>query len=130
MRAPGRPIVEGVTLGGLAGVCGQCAVLVSNDTGPRHLAQAVGTATVGIYWCGNMINAGPLTRCRHRAHVSWTVHCPQCGVHAMQQELPAEHAGRGCEHGASFVDSVSADAVLHDAIDLLTSGSGPAGRPA
>jgi ADP-heptose:LPS heptosyltransferase len=130
MQTSARPVVGGVTLGGLAGVYSRCAVLVSNDTGPRHLAHAVGTATVGVYWCGNMINAGPLTRRRHRAHVSWTVHCPLCGAHAVQQELPAEHAGRGCEHGASFVESVSADPVLHDAVELLSADSAPAGgRP-
>ncbi len=128
MRAPTRQMVDTVTLGGLAAGYRRCAVLVSNDTGPRHLAHAVGTATVAVYWCGNLLNAGPLTRRRHRPHVSWTVNCPQCGARAAQQELPAEHAGRGCEHDSSFVESVSADAVLHDAIELLATGSAGA-RP-
>ncbi|WP_421656467.1 glycosyltransferase family 9 protein [Leptothermofonsia sp. ETS-13] len=38
-----------LSLNGLAGLCSRCLVIVSNDTGPLHLARAVGTATVGIY---------------------------------------------------------------------------------
>jgi ADP-heptose:LPS heptosyltransferase len=128
MRAPARRMVDAVTLGGLAAVYARCAVLVSNDTGPRHLAQAVGAATVGIFWCGNLINAGPLTRTRHRVHPSWTVHCPQCGALNAEPELPAAHADAGCRHSPSFVDSVSVDAVLADAVELLTQDSGPGRR--
>jgi len=120
MRAPARRMVDSVTLRGLAGVYARCAVVVSNDTGPRHLAQAVGSATVGIFWCGNLINAGPMTRSRQRAHLSWTVQCPECGAHNAEPELPAAHTGRGCTHAPSFVDSVPVDAVLADAVALLT----------
>jgi ADP-heptose:LPS heptosyltransferase len=122
MGDPARPMVGAVTLGGLAAVYARCAVLVSNDTGPRHLAQAVGAATVGIFWCGNLINAGPLTRTRHRVHLSWTVHCPECGAFNAEPELPAAHTGMGCRHDPSFVDSVSVHAVLADAVELLTQG--------
>jgi ADP-heptose:LPS heptosyltransferase len=119
MRAPARGMIDSVSIGGLAGVYARCAVVVSNDTGPRHLAQAVRTATVGIFWCGNLINAGPLTRRRNRAHLSWTVHCPECGAQNAGPELPAAHTGRGCRHAPSFVDSVPVDAVLADAVALL-----------
>lgn len=44
-----------LSLGGLAGLLSRCRVVVSNDSGPLHLAAAVGAATVGIYWCGNLI---------------------------------------------------------------------------
>jgi hypothetical protein len=100
--------------------------VVSNDTGPRHLAAAVGAATVGIYWCGNLINAGPLTRRRHRPHLSWTVHCPVCGRNCTEPELPAVHRGRGCPHDESFVASVAPTAVLADALDLLAGAAGEA----
>jgi ADP-heptose:LPS heptosyltransferase len=119
MRHPATPLVDAVSIAGLAAVYARCAVVVSNDTGPRHLAAAVGAATVGIYWCGNLINAGPLTRTRHRPHLSWTVHCPVCGLNCTEPELPALHSGRGCPHDESFVASVAPDAVLADALDLL-----------
>jgi hypothetical protein len=119
MRHPAVPLVGTVSLGGLAAVYARCAVLVSNDTGPRHLAAAVGTATVGIYWCGNLLNYGPLTRSRQRVHVAWTVHCPVCGVDSTEPELPAPHRGRRCDHDESFVASVDSGAVLSDALDLI-----------
>ena len=53
-------------LGELAAVLGDADVVIANDSGPRHLAHALGTATVGVYWIGNLINAGPLTRAHHR----------------------------------------------------------------
>jgi ADP-heptose:LPS heptosyltransferase len=37
-------------LGGLAGLLERASSLVGNDSGPRHLAAAVGTATVAVYW--------------------------------------------------------------------------------
>ena len=118
MRHPAVPLVDAVSIGGLAAVYARCAVVVSNDTGPRHLAHAVGTATVAIYWCANIINAGPLTRARHRPHVSWTVQCPVCAREALEPELPAAHHG-SCGHRESFVTSVSPSAGLADAAALL-----------
>ena len=119
MRHPAEPLVGAVSVGGLAALYARCAVVVSNDTGPRHLAAAVGAPTVGVYWCGTMVNYGPLTRTRQRVHVSWTVHCPVCGADVTEPELPAPHRGRGCEHDASFVASVDPAAVLADAVELL-----------
>ena len=123
MRAPALCLVDAVSVGGLAAVYERCAVLVSNDTGPRHLAAAVGTATVGIFWAGNMVNAGPGTRRHHRAHVSWTVRCPACGVPLPEPELPARHHGRLCPHQDSWVAEVDPAAVLADALDLLGSAA-------
>ncbi|HZB48155.1 MAG TPA: glycosyltransferase family 9 protein [Mycobacteriales bacterium] len=119
MRHPATPLAGTLSLGGLAALYARCAVVVSNDTGPRHLAAAVGAPTVAVYWCGTLVNYGPLTRSRQRAHVSWTVHCPVCGAAATEPELPAAHRGRGCSHDASFVASVDPAAVLADAVDLL-----------
>jgi ADP-heptose:LPS heptosyltransferase len=125
MREPASPLAGRLTLGGLAGVLERAAVVVANDTGPRHLAAAVGTATASIYWCGNLVNAGPISRSRHRPHVSWTVRCPACGAdmtgETWQEEELAE-AQRACQHDLSFVESVPARAVVADALDLLKRG--------
>jgi hypothetical protein len=123
-------LVDQVSIGGLAGLYARRALLVSSDTGPRHLAQAVGAATVAVYWCGNLINAGPLTRRRHRPHVAWTVHCPVCGVPCAEPEVPAVSGGRRCPHDPSFVASVTVDAVLADALDLLASTAEVVRHPA
>jgi ADP-heptose:LPS heptosyltransferase len=110
MRRPAENLSGAMDLGGLAGLFSRCAVVVSNDTGPLHLARAVGAATVGVYWCGNLINAGPLTRTRHRPVLSWRIHCPACGLDCTRAD---------CDDDASFVADVPVDEVAAHARDLL-----------
>ena len=98
------------SLARLAGVLSRAAVVVSCDSGPLHLARAVGAATVGIYWCGNLVNAGPTTRTRHRPFVSWRLQCSVCGTNTMTGS---------CHHDASFVDEVAAEDVAATAVELL-----------
>jgi ADP-heptose:LPS heptosyltransferase len=105
-------------LGTLAAVLRRCAVLVGNDSGPLHLARAVGAATVGLYWCGNAINAAPATRTRHRPLLSWTVHCPQCGVDCSTAGHP-HRPGEGCTHRPSFLDQIPTAEVREEVSDLL-----------
>jgi ADP-heptose:LPS heptosyltransferase len=84
--------------------------MVANDTGPLHLAAAVGAATVGVFWCGNMINAGPVTRSRHRPAISWRLECPVCGTNCITGS---------CEHDESFVAGVPVAEVRSAVLDLL-----------
>jgi len=111
-----RSVAGERTLAGLIELLLDCAVLVANDSGPRHLALAVGTPTVGIYWFGNVINASPLSRAHHRIHFAWTSHCPVCGRDCTQVGWTAER----CEHDDSFVADVPVGPVLTDARQLLT----------
>jgi ADP-heptose:LPS heptosyltransferase len=97
-------------LSGLSGLLERCALLVGNDSGPVHLAAAVGTATVAVYWCGNLVNVGPLARARHRAVPSWRLHCPACG---------SDCINGGCAHDVSLVAEVRVREVLAEALDLL-----------
>jgi Glycosyltransferase family 9 (heptosyltransferase) len=88
-------------------------VVLANDSGPRHVAMAVGTATVGVFWAPNMINAAPVGRRRHRVHPGWTVHCPRCGA-----PLAAGDELR-CAHEESWVLDVRVEPVLADVLELL-----------
>jgi ADP-heptose:LPS heptosyltransferase len=106
-------VLDGVDLASLCGVLACSDVLVGNDSGVRHLAQAVGTATVGIFWLGNAITAGPLGRYRHRVLMSWTVRCPVCGRDCTQPDFPR------CEHDVSFVADVTPDEVLSEVEQLM-----------
>jgi ADP-heptose:LPS heptosyltransferase len=99
-------------LGGLAGLLEQATLLVGNDSGPRHLAAAVGTATVAVYWCVSLGSYGPLDRARHRTPTSWRLNCPVCGPNSLQQDCRSSH-------DASFVADVTVDEVLAEALDLL-----------
>lgn len=122
---PERPLVDAVvsgmtakalnlcgrlSLGGLAGLLSRCAVVVSNDSGPLHLAGAVSAPTVGIYWAGNLITAGPITRARHRAVLSWRLNCPVCDRNCLQTT---------CDHRASFVAEAPVAEVVAQALDLF-----------
>ncbi|MEN0102648.1 MAG: glycosyltransferase family 9 protein [Curtobacterium sp.] len=99
----------------LPAVLGAADVMVGDDSGPRHLAVAVGTRTVGVFWFGNVVNAGPLDRGRHRVHMSFVTRCPVCGVDVTQVGWTAER----CEHDPSYVDEVDPALVLADVDDLL-----------
>ena len=129
MKAPALSLVDTLSIGGLAAVYDRCAVVVANDTGPRHLAEAVDTPTVAVIWCGNLVNFGPLGRRRHRVHVSWLTACPVCAAPLPEPELPARHHGR-CPHEVSWMTPVDPTAVLGSATELLRDSlSGKGFRP-
>jgi ADP-heptose:LPS heptosyltransferase len=104
-------------LGGLVGLLERATLLVGNDSGPRHLAAAVGTATVAVHWCVNLANIGPLQRARHRAPTAWRLHCPVCGADGLREDCRPRHA-------ASFVADVTLDEVLAEALDLFQAEAG------
>jgi ADP-heptose:LPS heptosyltransferase len=113
---PVIPVVGALGIGGLAALYERCDLVIGNDTGPRHLAAAVGTPTVAVYWCGNLITYGPLSRTRHRPLISWTTACPVCGAGGM--DVYAER----CPHDLPWVTDVSVGMVMEQVGDLLTEG--------
>jgi ADP-heptose:LPS heptosyltransferase len=120
-----RMLGGALTLGETAALLAEADVVVANDSGPRHLAQAVGAPTVGIFWFGNVVNAAPLARGRHRVHMSFTVRCATCGADVTQVGWTAER----CEHDDSLVADIAAEAVLADAVQLMATSSPRSGRP-
>lgn len=109
MRYPAIDLGGQLTLPGLCGARERAALLVSNDTGPLHLALAIGTPCVGIHWLTNLIESGPLRQHGHSAALSTRIHCPVCG---------AENLKARCPHDASFVDDVPVEEVTDLAIAL------------
>ena len=79
MARPPLNFSERLSLCGLIGLLSRCHLLVGNDSGPLHLARTLGVSTLGLYWCGNFINAGPMTRTRHRVAI---------GVPSVRRALP------------------------------------------
>jgi ADP-heptose:LPS heptosyltransferase len=110
MKVPVRSLAGELSLNGLTGLLSRCALVVSNDSGPLHLAMALGRPSVGIYWAVNMVNAQPWTRAQHRPLTSWTMTCPLCG---------SDLASGPCEHEDSIVTGVSVEEAKYNAIDLL-----------
>nr|WP_205687409.1 glycosyltransferase family 9 protein [Cellulomonas endophytica] len=123
LDGPARGLVgslaDRLTLSGLAGVLASADAVLANDSGPRHLAQAIGTPTVGLFWFGNAVNAAPFSRARHRLHMSFTTHCPVCGSDVTQVGWTSVR----CEHDPSFVAGIGLDEVLGDVRDLLGTGA-------
>jgi len=117
-RMPLTDLTGQTDLGTLAAVLRRCGVLVANDSGPLHVARAVGASTVGLYWCGNAINAAPTRRTRHRPLLSWIVDCPVCGVDTSTAGFP-HRPGEGCAHRPSFLDQIPVVEVLDEVLDLL-----------
>lgn len=102
-------LVDRLRLPALTGVLARAALVVANDSGPRHLAAAVGAPTVGVFLAPNALSAGPLTARRSRTAVSWRTRCPVC-------DEDQRHAR--CEHDASLVADVEVDEVLQLVRDL------------
>jgi ADP-heptose:LPS heptosyltransferase len=105
-----------LSLGGLLALASRSALVISNDTGPLHLAAAAGAPTVGIYWCGNMISGGAaLTRTRHHPCISWRLTCPVCDTPCLTSH---------CPHDASFVADVTVDEVVGAGREMMEEKGG------
>lgn len=117
--ASSKPVglCDRLSLQALTALLAQAEVVVSNDTGPLHLARALSTPTVGTYWVGNMINAGPLAAAGNSVCISWTTICPACGMDCTRYDA---HVPRdGCDHAVSFLDSIAIDEVWGHVETLL-----------
>jgi ADP-heptose:LPS heptosyltransferase len=103
MRTPVLELGDGLSLRALAALLAHASLVVSNDTGPLHLAQAVGTRTVGLFWFMNLLAAAPLAAEQHLHTFSTRTQCPVCG---------AENLRERCAHDASFIADIGFDEVL------------------
>ena len=78
------------TLGVLAALYARCALVMGPDSGPLHLAVAVGTPSVTLYGASDPARFGPWgPAARHRTVVS-SIPCRHCGYLA----LPAAELSR------------------------------------
>ncbi|GER90905.1 LPS biosynthesis-related glycosyltransferase [Dictyobacter vulcani] len=111
MHMPAQDLAGQLSPGSLTGLLARCRLLVSNETGPQRVAGAIGTATVGIYWCLNMITAMPLSRLQQRPLVSWQLHCPACDHNVLYET---------CKHSDSLVASISTAEVITAARELIS----------
>ncbi|OWW21400.1 glycosyltransferase family 9 protein [Noviherbaspirillum denitrificans] len=109
MRQPALNLAGQLSLSGLCGLLERASLVISNDTGPLHLALAIGTPAVGIYWLTNLLESAPLRQDHHRAAMSLRVHCQVCG---------AENLKTRCPHDESFVDGATVEEVSELALSL------------
>ena len=110
-----RSVAGELEIGELAALLEAATVMLASDSGPRHLAQALGTPTVGIFWVGNVFNAGPRGRSLHRIHMSWVTQCPRCGADVTQVGWSAQH----CGHDDTLIRGIAVADVVQDVRDLM-----------
>jgi ADP-heptose:LPS heptosyltransferase len=99
-----------LSMSGLVGVLERVDLFVGNDSGPRHMAEAVGTPTVGVFTRANLVDVSPLFRARHRVLVSWASRCDACG---------GDYLTTACDCGASVLGDIDVDVVRAAALELL-----------
>lgn len=104
MRSPAVDLTGATSLGGLAALLRDCAVLVGNDTGTAHLAAAVGARSVTVFLAGDPVRWAHRRR-RHRA-IAAAVPCAPCP----HLECPIDFR---------CAESVAAHTVLSAARDLV-----------
>lgn len=85
MGTPARNLCGETTLGGMAGVLSRMAVVVTNDSGPMHVAAALGVPVVAVFGPTDERETGPVGE-GHRV-VREPVHCSPCGL----RECPIDH---------------------------------------
>lgn len=104
-----------LSLNGMTGLLSLASLVISNDTGPLHLARALQTPTIGLYWCGNMINGMPMTTALHRSLLSWTTRCPLCGTATKH----FHQGSSGCTHATSFVAEITTAEVIETIHEMM-----------
>jgi ADP-heptose:LPS heptosyltransferase len=102
MRHPATALAGKLGLGGLCALLARAALVVSNDTGPLHLALALGVPSVGIFWLTNALEGMPLHPSLLHLAVASTTRCSVCGQDNLENR---------CVHDPSFVDDVSLEQV-------------------
>ncbi len=104
----------------LAAVLERLDLLVTGDTGPMHLAAAVGTPVVALFGPSHPARYGPRASVERIVRVD--LPCSPCG----QVRLPPERC-RG--HVPDCMDGITVEAVVRAANDVLDAAR-PAGRVA
>lgn len=85
MQVPAHVLAGETTLASLAGVLAHLRLLVTNDSGPMHLAAALGVPVVGVFGPTNWMETAPWGG--HHRVVRAQAHCAPCGL----RECPIDH---------------------------------------
>jgi lipopolysaccharide heptosyltransferase II len=83
----------------LAEILRRCDLFIGNDSGPMHLAAAIGTQTIGLYGPGNPARFGPVGV--HSCTIRRMPNCPPC------MGTSCKFGGEGC------MKEIEVDEVIH-----------------
>ncbi|MBI2953861.1 MAG: glycosyltransferase family 9 protein [Chloroflexi bacterium] len=86
MRSPAASAAGSLTIGGLAALIGRLDLLLANDSGPAHLAEAVGTKSIVFFGPADPARWAPLDQTMNRI-IYKKVDCSPCPY----WECPIDH---------------------------------------
>lgn len=123
MKREVKSVAGLMSVGGLAALFKQTAIVVTNDTGPLHLARFVGAHTVGLYAHPYSQHAAPILTAYDRTLISPQVRCGHCDALLLQHEWDAppqvtSNTSKMCKHEYSMLSDITVEAVLR-AIESL-----------
>ena len=118
MQTPALNLCGQLSLDALVGVLTRAKIIIANDTGPLHLALAVGTKAVGLFWGEYVVNSLPLTRSSFLPLIDWQRTCPRCNTFVDKAEADQPTHPR-CQHDLSFIERITPEQVLAEADVLL-----------
>lgn len=110
MRAPAVNLCGRLGLPGLAGLLAQAVMFVGNDTSPLHLALAVGTKAVGLFWVEYSLNSLPLNCAFFTSLLAWRRECPLCGALLNKKEI--DYPSGSCGHEHSMLEEITPAEVI------------------
>lgn len=121
MRAPALDLVGKDTLKQLLALLGRASLVLSPDSGPMHLANAMGTAVLGLHACTDAERSGPYSDRR------WCVNHYARAAERYLRKSPADvRWGRRIEF-PGVMDLVEVDAVI-DRFDAYVRAADARGR--
>lgn len=110
MQAPAVNLCDQLSLAGLVGLLSRASLFIGNDSGPLHVALAVGARAVGLFWVEYITNSMPLGRARFIPLIAWNRTCPICGRYCEKSEI--DSPSPGCAHDASFIEEIHPEQVI------------------
>ncbi len=120
MQQPAVDLCGQLSLEGMVGLLSQAELILANNTGPLHLAHAIGRKVVGLFFVESIINALPLNRQNFYPLIAWDRRCPVCGKYCDKAELDNKHAAP-CKHRTSFLNEIRPEMAIRAVNSLLNS---------
>jgi heptosyltransferase II len=116
VATPMVDLVGRTTLLQLGAVLKRCAVAVSGDTGPMHLATAVGTRVIALFGAADPARTGPVGD-GHRVLQAAGVPCVPCRSRTCRHVRPLE-----------CMERISVEEVFSAVADMVATGGSGAGK--
>ncbi len=106
---PGKSLVNKTSLRELCAILSQCSLLLTGDSGPMHLANAVDIPLLALF--------GPTTR-------EWGFFPEGEHVHILQKDMPCRpcslHGKQKCTQEISCLEKISTEEIIQQVKTLLS----------